>query len=68
MWNNIKQVKKIYNPTYSASGTATASTNDKLWLLSCSEIWDNGYNSSNTYGLTKAQEGLQYKWYKSNEH
>ena len=63
----IKQVKKKYIPTYNTASTNT--TNDYLWLLSCSEVWSKGRSdySSATYGLAVTKEGEQYKWYKDNE-
>ena len=41
-------------------------TDDFLWLLSCGEIWDNGYKGGVTRGVTIATEGKQYKYYKMN--
>ena len=62
--NNIKKVKKDYIPTYNVA--STQQTEDYLWLLSCGEIWDNGYNKGTTRGLAITTEGKQYKYYKMN--
>ena len=61
--NYIKAVNKEYITTYNTGAKSTCS--DKLWLLSCGEIWDNGYNGGNTRGYAMATEGSQYKYYKS---
>ncbi|GEM_PF-3399850 len=60
--NIIKKVKKDYIPTYNVA--KTQQTDDYLWLLSCGEIWDNGYNGGITRGYAMATEGKQYKYYK----
>ena len=66
--NNIKKVKKDYIPTYNVA--STQQTEDYLWLLSCGEIWDNGYGDdkspiiNGTRGLAITTEGKQYKYYK----
>ena len=60
----IKQVVKKYTPTYNTP--ATSDSNDYLWLLSCGEIWDNGYAGGDTRGQSMAKEGDQYKFYKVN--
>ena len=60
--NYIKSVNKRYIPTYFFTAEATSS--DKLWLLSCGEIWDNGYNGGQTRGYSISTEGSQYKYYK----
>ncbi len=62
--NYIKAVNKEYITTYNTGAKSTCS--DKLWLLSCGEIWDNGYNGGNTRGYAMATEGSQYKYYKIN--
>ena len=62
--NYIKVVNKEYITTYNTGAKSTCS--DKLWLLSCGEIWDNGYNGGNTRGYAMATEGSQYKYYKIN--
>ena len=62
--NNIKKVKKDYILTYNVA--STEQTEDYLWLLSCGEIWDNGYNGGITRGKAIATEGKQYKYYKIN--
>ena len=38
-------------------------TSDKVWLLSCSEIWNNPMVSGAAYGYAIAKEGEQYKYY-----
>ena len=62
----IKQVKKEYIPTYNTAPTTMPTTDDYIWLLSCGEIWDNGYNNGITRGYAIATEGKQYKYYKIN--
>ena len=62
--NSIKKVKKDYIPTYNVATTQQA--NDYLWLLSCGEIWNNGYNGGLTRGNAIVTEGKQYKYYKIN--
>ena len=62
--NYIKAVNKEYITTFNTGEKSTCS--DKLWLLSCGEIWDNGYNGGNTRGYAMATEGSQYKYYKAN--
>ena len=62
--SNIKKVKKDYIPTYNVA--STEKTEDYLWLLSCGEIWDNGYNGGVTRGVAITTEGKQYKYYKKN--
>ena len=57
--NIIKSVTKSYIKTYNNAGSVTT-CNDKLWLLACSEIWNNG---NGTYGYAVASEGNQYKYY-----
>ena len=64
--NSIKKVKKEYIPTYNTAPTTMPTTDDYLWLLSCGEIWDNGYNNGVTRGYAVATEGKQYKYYKVN--
>ena len=59
----IKEVNKQYIKTYNNVGSVTTSQ-DKLWLLSCSEIWNNGYTSG-AYGYAITKEGEQYKYYKN---
>ena len=61
---HIKKVKKDYIPKYNVA--STQQTEDYLWLLSCGEIWDNGYNNGITRGNAIATEGKQYKYYKIN--
>ena len=59
----IKAVNKQYISAYNDANSVTASQ-DKLWLLSCSEIWDNGKDGQ-PYGLAVAKEGEQYKYYEN---
>ena len=59
---HIKKVKKDYIPVYYTA--STQQTEDYLWLLSCGEIWDNGYNGGSTRGYAITTEGKQYKYYK----
>lgn len=63
--NVIKEVNKEYIKTYTDASSKEFS-NDKLWLLSCGEIWDNGYNGGETRGQAIATEGKQYAYYKLN--
>ncbi len=58
----IKQVKKKYIATYNNAGSVTT-CNDYLWLLASSEVVNNGYNGSGTYGYAITSEGSQYKYY-----
>ena len=64
----IKAVTKRYVPGYNISYTTTCT--DKLWLLACSEIWNNGIDpydrvTAGYYGLSPASESNgQYKYYK----
>ena len=62
--NYIKAVNKEYITTYNIVAKSTCS--DKLWLLSCGEIWTNGYNGGKTRGYAATTEGSQYKYYKTN--
>ncbi|MFR6021443.1 MAG: DUF6273 domain-containing protein [Clostridia bacterium] len=64
--NSIKKVKKEYIPTYNTAPTTMPTKDDYIWLLSCGEIWDNGYNNGITRGNAIATEGKQYKYYKIN--
>lgn len=55
----IKEVKKeFWNYSISIS-------EDRLWLLSCGEIWNDGYAGGDSRGLCVATEGKQYKYYKN---
>jgi len=60
----MKKVKKDYIPKYDV--VSTQQTEDYLWLLSCGEIWNNGYNGGASRGRTITTEGKQYKYYKMN--
>ena len=68
--SNMKKVKKDYIQTYNVA--STQQTEDYLWLLSCGEIWDNGYGENEnpkingTRGRAITTEGKQYKYYKMN--
>lgn len=62
--SNIKKVKKEYIPTYNVA--RIQQTDDYLWLLSCGEIWDNGYGGGGRRGYAITTEGKQYKYYKMN--
>ena len=62
--NYIKEVTKEYITTYNTGAKSICS--DKLWLLSCGEIWNNGVNGGNTRGWAMTTEGIQYKYYKTN--
>ena len=46
--NYIKDVNKRYLATWNSEIESICS--DKLWLLSCGEIWNNGYNGENSRG------------------
>ena len=67
---HIKKVKKDYIPVYNVA--STEQTEDYLWLLSCGEIWNNGYGKdtkpiiNGTRGEAITTEGKQYKYYKMN--
>ena len=60
--DKIKAVNKKYIADYSSETESTCS--DKLWLLSCGEIWNSEYNGGNTRGYSRNTEGNQYKYYK----
>ena len=64
--NTLKKVKKEYIPIYNQVPTNMPTTDDYIWLLSCAEIWNNGYNEGVTRGEAVAAEGKQYKYYKTN--
>ena len=64
----IKQVNKEFIQTYNDANSIDENnpSTDYLWLLSCGEIWANGYNGGvTTRGYAIATEGSQYKYYKS---
>ena len=61
----IKQVKKQYIKTYNDASSVTIS-NDYLWLLSSSEIFNDGNNGGDTRGYAITKEGEQYLYYKNN--
>lgn len=59
----IKKVKKDYIEIYN-DASSVKQVSDYLWLLSCSEIWNNGRDDINhTYGYAITKEGEQYKYY-----
>ena len=60
--DKIKAVNKKYIADYSSEKESTCS--DKLWLLSCGEIWNSGYDGGNTRGYSRNTEGNHYKYYK----
>lgn len=62
--NYIKAVNKKYMTVHNSDNMSTCS--DKLWLLSCGEIWNNGYTGGTSRGLSLSTEGSQYKYYKVN--
>ena len=57
-----KQVNKRYIYKYNDAGSVNTIA-DRLWLLSCSEIWSGGAVSGG-YGRAITKEGEQYKYYK----
>ena len=59
----IKQVNKQYIATYNSASSVILSQ-DYLWLLSCSEIWNNG-GVKGRYGYAITSEGEQYKYYEN---
>ncbi len=60
--NVIVTVKKDYMASYNATAVATTPSEDKLWLLSCSEIWPQNTGGTR-YAYAKLQEGEQYQYY-----
>ena len=62
--SKIKEVKKEYIKECDNANSKTT-CNDKLWLLSCGEIWSDGYNGGETRGTAIATEGTQYSRYKN---
>ena len=68
----IKAVNKPYNIGYNSDSTKSytnsTSTGDKLWLLSCAEIWpSNSSNSSYSSYYNKEAEGACYPYYKKSK-
>ena len=63
---SIKDKIKAVNKKYIADSTSAieSTCSDRLWLLSCGEIWNTGYDGGNTRGYSKNTEGSQYKYYK----
>ncbi|MCI8345839.1 MAG: Ig-like domain-containing protein [Clostridia bacterium] len=67
--DKIKTVAKKYIQNYNDADYNTenniGTSNNKLWLLACSEIWQQ--NTTNTrYGYAVTKEGERYKYYKEN--
>ena len=64
---SIKDYIKAVNKEYIITNNTVTKLicSDKIWLLSCGEIWDNGYNGGNTRGYAEMSEGNQYKYFKS---
>ena len=58
----IKEVNKQSISKFNNAGSVKM-TSDKLWLLSCSEIWNNAKISGSAYGYAIAKEGEQYEYY-----
>lgn len=60
--SKIKRVKKKY--LLGNKSSTVRESDDKLWLLSCSEVFS-GPTVSNTggFGYAKAEEGKRYKYY-----
>ena len=72
--NLIKKVKKKYidqkETTYTTTGdnaSEVKESEDYLWLLSCSEVWSDGYTTG-AFGYTGTSEGSQYKYYALNQY
>ena len=61
---NIKQVEKQYIKISTDASSNNNYSSDRLWLLSCSEIWANGKRTDTPYGYAIAKEGEQYQFYK----
>ncbi len=58
----IKKVTKTYN--IGNKKTTNATCEDYLWLLACSEIWNNSYWGSFPAGRCLSNEGDQYEYFK----
>ena len=62
----IKSVSKRYidqkGSSYDASKATVEISNDKLWLLACSEVVNKGYTDG-AYAYAATSEGSQYKYY-----
>ena len=67
----IKKVKKTYidqkGNKYNSSTSEKKESEDYLWLLSCSEVWSDGYTTV-AFGYTGTSEGSQYKYYALNQY
>ena len=59
--NIIKSVNKSYIKSANDLSSVTTSS-DKLWLLACSEIWNDGIKNG-YYGGAVTSEGSQYEFY-----
>ncbi len=57
IYEEIKEVTKTYN--IGDASYTNRNCNDKLWLLACSEIWQD-------FGYCKTKEGEQYVYYRIN--
>lgn len=57
----IKKVKKSYIEVYNDESSVKEIA-DYLWLLACSEIWNNGRENIG-YGYALTEEGEQYQYY-----
>lgn len=58
----VETVRKEYNPGNEATTNAATPSEDKLWLLSASEIFSKNSNSDR-YAIAATKEGNQYKYY-----
>ena len=72
--NLIKKVKKKYidqkGTTYTTTGdnaSEVKESEDYLWLLSCLEVWSDGYTTG-AFGYAGTSEGSQYKYYALNQY
>ena len=59
----IKKVIKPYAETYNSS--VVSYVEDKMWLISCGEIWGTSALEGCISGWSKSMEGKQYKIYKN---
>lgn len=63
--DKIKTIKKEYNLGNKEAINADIPSEDKLWLLASSEIWQNG-SEEGYYGFCSTKEGEQYEYYRIN--
>ena len=61
--DKIKQVQKVYIPSY-RDPSASTECSDNLWLLSGDEIWTNWSTLREWKDANAASEGKPYKYYK----